>query len=69
MSDARIPKFSVGDKIETKKSHPCGSSTFEIVRLGSDVRLICSGCGRDLTLNRIKVEKFTKKVIPQKSDE
>ena len=69
MSSMNIPKFSVGDKIETKKTHSCGSNVFNIVRLGSDVRLVCDGCGRDLTLDRIKVEKFTKRVLQKNANE
>ena len=30
---------------------------------GSDVRIICDGCGRDLTLSREALEKNIKKVI------
>ena len=58
-----IMKFDIGDKIEVKKVHPCGSNVFRILRLGTDVRLVCEGCGRDLTLDRLKVEKIIKKVI------
>jgi hypothetical protein len=28
--------LKVGDQIETKKSHPCGSKTFEVKRTGID---------------------------------
>ena len=59
-----IVKFSVGDTVEMKKPHPCGSKTFKILRTGSDVRIACTVCGRDLTLDRIKLEKSIKKVIP-----
>ncbi len=58
-----IPKFSAGDKLELKKKHPCGSFVFIVVRSGSDVRVICEKCGRDLTLPREKLEKAIKKVI------
>ena len=59
---ANILRFSVGDTLEMKKKHPCGSSEFEVVRTGSDVRIICKGCGRDMTLPREKLEKAVKKV-------
>ena len=64
-----IIKFNVGDRIEVKKPHPCGSNLFRIMRVGSDVRLMCVGCGRDLTLDRIKVEKIIKKVISEAENE
>ena len=57
-----IPKICPGDTLEFKKNHPCGSNKFSVVRVGSDIRLICSGCGRDMTLSREKVEKSIKKI-------
>ena len=59
-----IVKISVNDVIELKKSHPCGSKEFKILRVGSDVRLLCIGCGRDMTLDREKLEKAIRRVIP-----
>lgn len=64
----RVIKFSVGDTLEMKKPHPCGSKEFKVVRVGSEVRIICSGCGRDTTVDRIKLEKSIKKVIPAVAD-
>ena len=31
-------KFEVGDVIRMKKPHPCGSSEWEILRVGADFR-------------------------------
>ena len=61
-----IVKFSVGDTLTLKKNHPCGSSSFTVMRVGSDVRIICDGCGRDMTLDRIKFEKSVKKLTGHK---
>ena len=55
--------FSVGDKLILKKKHPCSSDEFKVMRGGSDVRIICSKCQRDLTIQREKLEKMIKKVI------
>ena len=52
-----IPGFSVGDKLQLKKKHPCSADVFNVVRCGSDVRIVCTGCGRDLTLGREALEK------------
>lgn len=60
-----ILKLSVGDTVELKKSHPCGNNLFKILRVGSDVRIICERCGRDMTLDRIKLEKSVKKILNQ----
>ena len=61
----KILKLEVGDVISMKKPHPCSSYEVKILRVGSDVRLVCLGCGRDMTLDRIKVEKSVKKITPQ----
>lgn len=45
-----------------KKPHPCGSTELSVKRVGSDVRVVCVGCGRDMTLPRIKLEKSIRSV-------
>ena len=58
-----IPIISVGDILEMKKNHPCGAKTFKVARVGSDIKLSCEGCGRTVTLERVKVEKMIKRII------
>lgn len=53
----------VGDKLQMKKSHPCGCNIFDVLRIGADFRIRCSGCGREVMLERVKVEKNIKKII------
>lgn len=60
----QIFKFAVGDTLVMKKAHPCGAKQFQVLRVGSDIRLICQGCGRDMVLPRERVEKALRKVIP-----
>ena len=52
--------LSAGDKIETKKPHPCGkkSNKFTILRTGADIKIKCDSCGRELMLPRLKIEKM-----------
>ena len=64
-----IIKFKVGDIIELKKPHPCGNKLFSVQRVGSDMRIICKKCGRDMTLDRIRLEKATKKIVETKGEE
>lgn len=59
----KILKIEVGDVLELKKPHPCGTKQFKVLRAGSDVRIVCQNCGRDLTLDRIKLEKSVKQII------
>lgn len=53
----------VGDTIQTKKPHPCGSNTFSVLRVGMDFRIRCTKCGHEVMLPRAKIEKNIKKVI------
>ena len=64
-----IIKFKLGDVVELKKPHPCGSKLFKIMRVGSEMRIVCTGCGRDMNIDRIKLEKATRKVMPEASRE
>ena len=59
----QIIKINVGDMIELKKPHPCGSKNFKVARVGSDVRIICEGCGRDMTVDRVKLEKCIRNIV------
>ena len=58
------PQFTALDRLQLKKPHPCGGDIFRVLRIGSDIRIVCDGCGRDLTLPREKLEKMIKKVNP-----
>ena len=58
-----ILHFCVGDLLEMKKPHPCGARTMKVLRVGSDMRVVCTGCGREVMLPRAKIEKNIKKVV------
>lgn len=53
-------KYEVGDIVRLKKPHPCGSSEWEILRVGADFRLKCAGCGHQIMIPRALVEKNTR---------
>ncbi len=55
-------KISVGDLLELKKPHPCGAHLFKVMRIGSEIRIVCQGCCRDMTLERVKLEKSIKRI-------
>ena len=54
--------YEVGDVIRMKKKHPCGSYEWEILRVGADFRLKCTGCGHQFMITRKLVEKNTKEI-------
>lgn len=56
-------RFAVGDVVELKKQHPCGSKQWEVIRTGADFRIKCLGCSHQVMLARTKFEKSVKKII------
>ncbi len=56
-------KYQVGDIVRMKKSHPCGSDTWEILRTGMDFRIKCQGCGHLVMMPRPKFEKMVRAVV------
>jgi hypothetical protein len=63
-----IKNFDLGDVVEMKKTHPCGSKNWEIIRIGADIKIKCLGCGRIVMLPRNKFEKSAKKVVNKESN-
>lgn len=57
--------FYVGDIVEMKKVHPCGSKNWEVIRVGADIKIKCCGCQRLVMLDRGRFEKGVKKMIKQ----
>ena len=53
----------VGDVLELKKEHPCGSRRWLVLRVAMDFKLRCEGCGHELMLPRSKAEKSIKQVL------
>ena len=53
-------EIAVGDKVTTKKQHPCGSSDWIVIRTGADVKLKCQKCGRIIMLSLSDFKKSIK---------
>lgn len=47
----------IGDRIALRKAHPCGSQEWQVVRIGADIGLVCSGCGHRILMDRLDVER------------
>lgn len=56
------------DRVQLKKAHPCGGDVFRILRVGSEVRVKCETCGRDMTMDRVKLEKSIRKALGNTPD-
>ena len=53
----------VGDVLQMKKKHPCGSNEMLVLRSGMDFRLRCTGCGHEFMTPRSKIERNIKSII------
>ena len=59
-----IKIFGVGDILNMKKNHACDKNAKQMLVLmaGSDVKVKCIGCGREMIVPRVKLEKSIKNV-------
>ncbi|MET0785473.1 MAG: DUF951 domain-containing protein [Paenisporosarcina sp.] len=55
--------FELGDIVEMKKQHPCGTNEWKIIRMGADVRIKCEGCQHSVMIPRREFAKKMKKVL------
>ena len=64
-----IETVSLEDRVILKKPHACGENLWEIVRVGADVKLKCTACGRVVMLDRLEFLKRAKKLLTSGKDE
>ena len=53
----------VNDVMKMKKTHPCGSREWLVLRVGMDFKLRGQGCGREVMSPRSKAEKSMRQVL------
>jgi hypothetical protein len=58
-----IVDFRLGDVVQMRKPHPCGGTTWSVVRLGADIGFRCSTCGRRVLIPRSTAERRVKKFL------
>jgi hypothetical protein len=59
----------IGDVVQTRKAHPCGSDQWQVYRIGADIGLHCLGCDRRVMLPRRQFEKSLKKLISRQAEQ
>ena len=55
--------YQVGDVVQMKKPHPCGTNEWEVLRVGVDFKLRCLQCNHLIMISREKFEKNVKKLL------
>ena len=61
-----ISLFALGDVVQMKKPHACGSNEWTIIRVGADVKIKCDSCGRIVMLDRADFVRMGKKIISKR---
>jgi hypothetical protein len=62
-------QVELGDIVRMRKPHPCGGYEWTVVRLGTDIGLVCSKCGRRVLLPRGKFNKRLKTIVKRANAE
>lgn len=62
---AGYTEIRLGDHVRMRKPHPCGSSEWEVVRLGADIGIRCGGCARRVLLPRSQFMRQVKALLKQ----
>lgn len=55
--------LQLGDLVQMRKTHPCGSDRWTVIRVGADVKIRCTGCGRIVMMDRAAFLKRMKKRV------
>ena len=61
-----IAEFALGDVVMMKKPHACGVNEWVIIRVGADVKIKCSHCGRIVMMDRADFVRMGKKILIKK---
>ena len=64
-----IEQFDLGDTVQMRKPHPCGSNAWTIIRTGADVKIKCCGCSRIVMLSRADFQKGAVRILQTKEGE
>ena len=67
MSDLPVG-YSLGDIIQTRKQHPCGSDQWKVIRVGADFKIKCLNCSRIVMMDRETFMKRVKKIVEKAAD-
>lgn len=63
-----LPDLEIDDVLRLRKPHPCGNYDWKVVRLGADIGLECTRCGRRVLLPRRILARRLKTKLPKQKD-
>lgn len=53
----------VGTQVQLRKAHACGADEWTVTRVGADVGIRCTHCGRRVMLEREEFERRIKRIV------
>ena len=57
MTDQSVLELLLGDVVRLRRPHPCGGSDWLVDRLGADIGIACTTCGRHVLVDRRQLER------------
>ena len=60
-----MDEIRLDDVVQMRKTHPCGSDRWTVIRIGADIKIKCLGCGRIVMMDRETFVKRRKKTLEQ----
>ncbi|MGI8926768.1 MAG: DUF951 domain-containing protein [Tepidiformaceae bacterium] len=57
-------EVAVGEVYRMRRRHPCGSWEFRVYRVGADIGIECTACGRRVMVERRRFESRAKSRVP-----
>lgn len=64
-----VAQVDVGDIVQLRKKHPCGSYLWRVSRVGLDIGLVCEKCERRILIPRSVFNKRLKQVVRRTEQE
>ncbi|MCQ9210790.1 DUF951 domain-containing protein [Granulicatella seriolae] len=57
-----VQNYDLNDIVEMKKPHACQTNSWQIIRMGMDIRIKCQNCGQMVLMPRREFERKMKKI-------
>lgn len=58
-----MEEILLGDIVQMRKAHPCGSDLWIVIRTGADIKIRCKGCNRIVMMDRETFCKRKKRLV------
>jgi hypothetical protein len=58
-----VVSYGLGDTVQLKKPHACGTNQWIIIRVGMDIRVKCAHCEHSVLVPRVRFDRLIRKVL------